>query len=122
MPSVERRDGHPGFAHGADLPPALLRELDSGATVWGHALQPGKQDWLATPSTPYWLNELRIAQLLRIRLFVSEEMLSDDVHGGPVATFTPACCSGIWLLRARPALEPSRAVPADAWLPLRLGL
>lgn len=44
LPSVECRDGHPGFAHGVDLPPALLRELDSGATVWGHALQPGKQD------------------------------------------------------------------------------
>ena len=50
VPSVERCDGYLGFAHGADLPPALLRELDSGAIVCGHALQPGKHDWLATLS------------------------------------------------------------------------
>ncbi|WP_284499501.1 hypothetical protein [Lysobacter enzymogenes] len=36
--SVERPDCHPDFAHGADLPSTLLCELDSGATVWGHAL------------------------------------------------------------------------------------
>ncbi|QWP75789.1 hypothetical protein J5226_19580 [Lysobacter sp. K5869] len=90
VPSVERRDGHPGFAHGADLPTALLRELDSGATVWGHALQPGKQDWLATLSILYWLNELRTAPLPRIRLLVSEHSLTDDVRRGLDAMLAPA--------------------------------
>lgn len=82
LPSVECPDGRTGFAHGADLPPALLRELDSGATVCGHALQPGKQDWLASLSILYWLNELRTAPLPRIRLFVSEHSLTDDVRRG----------------------------------------
>lgn len=90
VPSVERRDGHPGFAHGTELPPALLRELDSGATVWGHALQPGKQDWLATLSILYWLNELRAAPLPRIRLFVSEHSLIEDVRRGLDAMLAPA--------------------------------
>lgn len=90
LPSVECRDGHPGFAHGVDLPPALLRELDSGATVWGHALQPGKQDWLATLSILYWLNELRTAPVPRIRLFVSEHSLTEDVRRGLDAMLAPA--------------------------------
>ncbi|SDX21384.1 hypothetical protein [Lysobacter enzymogenes] len=90
LPSVEYPDGHPGFAHGADLPPALLRELDSGATVWGHALQPGKQDWLATLSILYWLNELRTAPLPPIRLFVSEHSLTEDVRRGLDAMLAPA--------------------------------
>ena len=90
LPSVECPDGHPGFAHGADLPPALLRELDSGATVWGHALQPGKQDWLATLSILYWLNELRTAPLPPIRLFVSEHSLTEDVRRGLDAMLAPA--------------------------------
>lgn len=90
LPSVECRDGHPGFAHGVDLPPALLRELDSGATVWGHALQPGKQDWLATLSILYWLNELRTAPVPRIRLFVSEHSLTEDVRHGLDAMLAPA--------------------------------
>jgi len=90
LPSVEYPDGHPGFAHGADLPPALLRELDSGATVWGHALQPGKQDWLATLSILYWLNELRAAPIPPIRLFVSEHSLTEDVRRGLDAMLAPA--------------------------------
>lgn len=90
LPSVECPDGHPGFAHGVDLPPALLRELDSGATVWGHALQPGKQDWLATLSILYWLNELRTAPVPRIRLFVSEHSLTEDVRRGLDAMLAPA--------------------------------
>lgn len=90
VPSVERRDGHPGFAHGVELPPALQRELDSGASVWGHALQPGKQDWMATLSILYWLNELRTAPLPRIRLFVSEHSLTDDVRRGLDALLAPA--------------------------------
>lgn len=90
LPSVECRDGHPGFAHGVELPPALLRELDSGATVWGHALQPGKQDWLATLSILYWLNELRTAPVPRIRLFVSEHSLTEDVRRGLDAMLAPA--------------------------------
>ena len=89
-PSVERRDGHPGFAHGTDLLPALKRELDSGATVWGHVLRPGKPGWLAMLSLLYWLNELRTALLPRIRLFVSEHSLTDDVRRGLDAMLGPA--------------------------------
>ena len=79
--SVERPDGHPGFVHRADLPPALLCELDSSATVWGHALQPGEQKWLVTLSILYWLNELSTSPLSPIRLFGSGHSLNDEVRG-----------------------------------------
>ncbi len=52
----DRAEQDPVFAAGSDLPPAVARLLDSGA-VLGHAVQPRKQDLLATASILYWLNQ-----------------------------------------------------------------
>ncbi|MEI2429370.1 hypothetical protein RDV84_22210 [Lysobacter yananisis] len=90
LSSVECRGGHPGLAHGADLPSALLREADSGAIVWGHALQAGKHGWLETLSILYWLNELRTAPLPPIHLFVPEHSLTGDVRHRLDAMLAPA--------------------------------
>lgn len=80
LPCVEHPDGHPGFGHGADLPAHVRRALDSGV-VWGHALQPGKQDWFATLAVLVWLNALRAApQVPRVGLFVPQGTLDGGVR------------------------------------------
>lgn len=80
VPSVDSPDGHPGFAHGAEIPAQLRRQLD-GDGLWGHALQPGKQDWMATVSVMYWLDALR-GGTRPARLLVSEFSLTEDVRRG----------------------------------------
>jgi glycosyltransferase involved in cell wall biosynthesis len=78
VPCVEYPDGHPGFAHGSDLSPALLARLDSGM-VFGHALQPGKQDLLATLCILYWLNQLALAHVTpRVMLLIAESSLNPE--------------------------------------------
>lgn len=75
VPCVEAPDGHPGFAYGADVPAYVQVQLDRDI-VWGHALQPGKQDWFATLSIVYWLNELRPGK--SAKLLVPESSLTPD--------------------------------------------
>lgn len=80
VPCVESPDGHPGFGYGADIPPQILRRLE-GELVWGHALQPGKQDWFATLSVMYWLNELRGGPSAKgVKLLVAESSLTPDAR------------------------------------------
>jgi len=80
VPCVDGPDGHPGFGYGADLPSHIQRQLE-GDVVWGHALQPGKQDWFATLSVMFWLNELRSGPASRpIKLLVSESSLTPDIR------------------------------------------
>lgn len=78
VPCVEAPDGHPGFAQGQDLPPELLRLAD-GRAVLGHALQPDKQDMVATLSILYWLNLLaREAGTPRVLLLISDVSLTPE--------------------------------------------
>ncbi|GAB3352270.1 hypothetical protein [Lysobacter tyrosinilyticus] len=89
VPCVESPDGHPGFGYGADIPPQILRGFDSDV-VWGHALQPGKQDWFATLSVMYWLNQLRSGPgAKRIKLLVSESSLTPDHRAALDAMLAP---------------------------------
>lgn len=75
VPCVEAPDGHPGFAHGADAPGEVLALADRGM-VLGHALQPGKQDLVATVSILYWLNQVaRERGKPRVLLLISETSL-----------------------------------------------
>lgn len=77
VPCVEAPDGHPGFAQGEDLP-AGVRALADKA-VLGHALQPGKQDLIATVSILYWLNlRAREAGTPRVLLLISESSLTAE--------------------------------------------
>ena len=90
VPCVESPDGHPGFGYGADLPPYIQRKLGDDV-VWGHALQPGKQDWFATLSVMFWLNELRTSpDAKRIKLLVSESSLTPDTRRALDAMLAPA--------------------------------
>jgi hypothetical protein len=78
VPCIAEPDGDAGFAYGADLPPPLLGLFDSDL-ILGHALQPGKQDWIATLSILYVLNGLaRSHRTPRIKLLVSEASLGPD--------------------------------------------
>lgn len=56
LPCVADPEGSMDFG-GADLSAELLRQIDSGV-IFGHALQPHKQDWTATLSILFCLNEL----------------------------------------------------------------
>ena len=90
VPCVEGPDGHPGFGYGADLTPHIQRQLGDDV-VWGHALQPGKQDWFATLSVMFWLNELRTGpSAKRIKLLVSESSLTPDNRRALDAMLAPA--------------------------------
>lgn len=78
VPCVESPDGSPGLSHGSDLPPALQRQL-GGDLILAHAVQHDKQDWIATLSIMFWLNELAKARRTpRIKLLVSEFSLSPE--------------------------------------------
>ncbi len=56
LPCVGAPDGSPHLG-GMELPGTVQRQLE-GAAVCGHALQPRKQDWTATLSILFCLNEL----------------------------------------------------------------
>ena len=56
LPSLEAPDGEPRL-RGAALPPLVLEALERG-DVLGHAVQPGKADWLAVCTTLLQLNGL----------------------------------------------------------------
>lgn len=86
VPAVDSPEGHPGFTYGVDLPPQvqaqLARDID-----WGHALQPGKQDWMATVGVMYWLDQLRPTR--PFKLLVSEQSLDPDTRRGLDALLAP---------------------------------
>jgi hypothetical protein len=72
LPCVEEPQGHPLFT-GAELPGHVLRALEAGDVV-GHAIQPGKPDWLAVLSILMHLNVLaREHGGRRFRLVVPQE-------------------------------------------------
>jgi hypothetical protein len=90
VPCVDEPDGSAGMMQGVDLPPAFERMLH-GATVFGHALQPGKQDWLPTLSIVYWINELaRAAGGAPVKLLVAEASLTPDVRQWIDALLAPS--------------------------------
>ncbi|MCY1079422.1 hypothetical protein [Archangium lansingense] len=57
LPCVDEPDGDPRL-RGGELPPHLLRSLEGGEDVVGHALQPGKPDWTAVCSILLLLNRM----------------------------------------------------------------
>lgn len=78
------------FAMGADLPAPVARLLDSGA-VLGHAVQPRKQDLLATASILYWLNQAaREHGSGPIKLVISSASLDGAQRQQLDATLAPA--------------------------------
>ncbi len=80
LPCVEEPDGHPGFTIGAELPAHVRRALD-GDVIWGHALQPGKNDWFATLAILVWLDMLRgAARLPRIALLIPQGALGRELR------------------------------------------
>lgn len=75
VPCVSTPAGEPGFPLGADVPPAVRRAVDAGVVV-GHALQPGKQDLMATVGVLYALNDIaRRRGGTRVMLAISEQSL-----------------------------------------------
>jgi hypothetical protein len=80
VPCADEPDGSAGMDQGGAIPPAIERLIDGGA-VFGHALQPAKQDWIATVSILYWLNErARARGGAPVRLLVSDESLTPPVR------------------------------------------
>lgn len=78
VPCVAHPEGDPDLAHGMNVPPALRSLLD-GPVLFGHALQPRKQDWMATLSILYGLNELARAHgTPRIKLLVADASLDPE--------------------------------------------
>jgi hypothetical protein len=87
---LDDKAGAGQFAMGADLPPAVARLLDSGA-VLGHAVQPRKQDLLATASILYWLNQAaREHGSGPIKLVISSASLEGPQRQQLDATLAPA--------------------------------
>ncbi|TKS53390.1 hypothetical protein E4582_00460 [Luteimonas yindakuii] len=75
VPCVSTPAGEPGFPIGADVPVAVRRAVDAGVVV-GHALQPGKQDLMATVGILYALNDIaRRRGGARVMLAISEQSL-----------------------------------------------
>ena len=75
VPCVSTPAGEPGFPMGADVPLAVRRAVDAGVVV-GHALQPGKQDLMATVGILYALNDIaRRRGGTRVMLAISEQSL-----------------------------------------------
>jgi hypothetical protein len=78
VPCVAEPDGSPDLAHGFDIVPALQNLLESNL-ILGHALQPRKQDWVATVGVLYCLNQLAKARgTPRIKLLVSDASLDPE--------------------------------------------
>lgn len=88
VPCADHPEGAPGLSHGGDLGVDVMRALD-GPTVWGHALQPGKQDWVATTAIMYWLDSMRSGADAPFRLFVSEFSLNEDTRRSIDALLEP---------------------------------
>ncbi len=56
LPCLSETSDRQAFVEGADVPATVLQLLQGGKTVIGHALQPRKQDLMATTSILVWLN------------------------------------------------------------------
>lgn len=75
LPALPDPDGNDSGGAGEDVPASIARLFDSGL-VLGHALQPDKQDLIATLSVLYCLNEIARAHgTPRIKLLISEASL-----------------------------------------------
>ena len=99
LPCVEEPDG--SDTPGAEIPLGVHALLDSGDVV-GHALQPDKQDWLATVSILVTLNEL-----------------AREAGGRPVRLLTMEVnLSGNRLESMRRLLEPYGWTPEDLFVPV----
>lgn len=99
LPCVEEPDG--SDTPGAEIPPEVRALLDSGDVV-GHALQPDKQDLLATVSILSTLNEL-----------------AREAGGRPVRMLTMEVnLSGNRLEWMRRQLEPHGWTPEDFFVPV----
>jgi len=82
LPCVAAPDGDPDFTIGVELPDVVRRAADAGV-VLGHALQPGKQDLMATVAVMFWLNDaLRRSGGRRAMLVISEASLPPDLRQG----------------------------------------
>jgi hypothetical protein len=95
VPCVVDPDGSPLLGHGMDISPALQRLLD-GPLVLGHALQPGKQDWIATLSVLYCLNQLaRGHGTPPVKLLVADASLDAEQRRQLDAMLAPTgtCCA-----------------------------
>jgi hypothetical protein len=80
LPCVAEPDGSAGLGQGSAIPMALQRALD-GNTVFGHALQSRKQDWVATLGVMRSLNALAKAHgTPAVKLLVSEVSLDATVR------------------------------------------
>ena len=89
LPCVAEPDGSPAFSHGAEIPPAVQRLLD-GNVILGHALQARKQDWTATASILYCLNELAKAHgAPPVRLLVAQASIDSRVHAALESFLAP---------------------------------
>ena len=78
VPCVDSPDGSPGLSHGSDIPPVLQRQF-GGDLILAHAVQHDKQDWIATLSIMFWLNELaKTHRTPRVKLLVSEFSLGPE--------------------------------------------
>jgi hypothetical protein len=87
---LEDKQEQGSFAIGAELPAPVARLLDSGA-VLGHAVQPRKQDLLATASILYWLNQAaRERGADPIKLMISSSSLEGIQRQQLDATLAPA--------------------------------
>ena len=74
VPCVAYPAGDPGFTLGSDLPDTVRRAADAGV-ILGHAIQPGKQDLMATVAVLFWLNDALRSVGQRVMLVISEESL-----------------------------------------------
>lgn len=74
VPCVASPEGDPGFTLGGGVPDSVHRALDSGV-ILGHALQPSKQDLMATVAVLFWLNDALRSTGQRAMLVISEESL-----------------------------------------------
>lgn len=74
LPCVSFPQGDPGFTLGDDLPDTIRGAAERGI-VLGHALQPGKQDLMATVGVLFWLNDALRRSGQRAMLVIAEESL-----------------------------------------------
>ncbi|HST43938.1 MAG TPA: hypothetical protein VLK29_01810 [Luteimonas sp.] len=75
VPCVSAPAGETGFSTGAEIPATVRRALDAGI-VLGHALQPAKQDLVATVGILFCLNDAaRRSGGDRVMLAISEQSL-----------------------------------------------
>lgn len=90
LPCLAEPTERSAFTSGADLPTHVLRLIDSGALI-GHAVQPRKQDIMATVSILYWLNAMaRERGTQPIRLVISAASLEASQRQRIDAMLAPA--------------------------------